>query len=67
MLGRVGVRPRGSDVSGCCIVSNTLGLSEDTVTRIWKARVGKRPFVPVMQKYSKAIAERNGPFIPPEA
>ena len=27
----------------------------------------RKSIVPVMQKYSKAIAERNGPFIPPEA
>ena len=64
VLSRVGVKPNGSDVSGCRIVSNTLGLSEDTVTRIWKARMWRRSFVPVMQKQMKAIAERNGPFIP---
>ena len=67
VLHRVGIKPNGSDVSGCCIVADVLGLSEDTVTRIWKARVGKRPFVPVMQKQMKAMAERAGPFIPPEA
>ena len=67
VLGRVGVRPSGSDVSGCRIVSEALGLSEDTVTRTWKTRIWRKSIAPAMRKYSKAIAERNGPFIPPEA
>ena len=48
MLRRVGVRPRGSDVSGCRMVSEALGLSEDTVARIWKARTWRKSFVPAM-------------------
>ena len=64
LLRRVGVKPTGSDVSGCRIVADVLGLSEDTVRRIWKARVQKGPFVPAMQKKMKATAERTGPSIP---
>ena len=67
VLRRLGVRPRGSDVSGCRMVSEALGLSEDTVRRIWKECPWRTSFVPAMQKYSKAIAERTGLFIPPEA
>ena len=67
VLRRVGVKPSGSSVSGCHMVSEALGLSEDTVRRIWKECPWRTSFVPVMQKYSKAIAERTGPFIPPEA
>ena len=46
VLRRVGVRPRGSDVSGCRMVSEALGLSEDTVRRIWKECPGERPSCP---------------------
>ena len=67
VLRRLGVRLRGSDVSGCRMVSVALGLFEDTVRRIWKECPWRTSFVPVMQKYSKAIAERTGPFIPPKA
>ena len=67
VLRRVGVKPRGSNVSGCRMVSEALGLGEDTVRRIWKECPWRTSFVPAMQKYSKAIAERTGPFIPPKA
>ena len=67
VLRRVGVKPNGSSVSGCRMVSEALGLSEDTVRRIWKECPWRTSFVPAMQKYSKAIAERTGLFIPPEA
>ena len=60
VLSRVGVKPRGSSVSGCAIVSDALEVSEDTVTRIWKERIWKRPSGP-MGKHSKAIAERTLP------
>ena len=46
VLRRLGVRPRGSDVSGCRMVSAALGLSEDTVRRIWKECPGERPSCP---------------------
>ncbi len=49
------------------MVSEALGLGEDTVRRIWKECPWRTSFVPAMQKYSKAIAERTGLFIPPEA
>ena len=62
VLKRVGIRPQGTDVSGCRIVSEALGMPVATVERIWKERIWNRSFVPVMQKHSKAIAERTGPF-----
>ena len=62
VLDRIGIKPNGSKVSGCRIVAEVLGIPEERVRRIWKARVQKGPFVPVMQKQMKAIAERNGPF-----
>ena len=55
LLDRVGVSPLGTHLSGCRIVGEALGLSEDTVNKIWEM-----PFVPEMQDYSKAIAERIG-------
>ena len=61
VLRRVGVKPRGSSVSGCGIVSEALGVSEETVKRIWEKRIWKRPFGP-MGKHSKAIAERTLPL-----
>ena len=64
VLDRIGIKPNGSVVSGCRIVSEVLGLSEDTVRRTWKACIWRRSFMPAMRKYSEGIAERNGPFIP---
>ena len=64
ILRRVGVRPNARDVSGCRIVSEALEceeLSEETVRRIWKERIWRRPFQHEIRKYSKAIAERTGP------
>ena len=57
LLQRVGIKPRGNEVSGCHIVAVALEpeLSEETVKSIW----GKH-FTPEMRKYSKAIAERTG-------
>ena len=62
LLRRVGVKPSGGSISGCRIVAEVLGLSEETVRRIWKARVQKGPFAPAMQKKMKATAERTGPL-----
>ena len=74
VLRRVGIPPMGTPVSGCRIVSEALkqiavatgrtelALSEETVARVWKARVWEKPFEPVLRKHSKAIAERTGPF-----
>ncbi len=66
VLRRVGVKPSGSFASGCLMVSEAVGLSEDTVRRIWKECPWRTSFVPAMRKYSKAIAERTGPFLPPK-
>ena len=56
--------PRGPFPSGCLIVSEVLSevrsVSEDTVERLWKERTWEKSFVPIMQKYSRAIAERTG-------
>ena len=60
ILERVGVAPRGSPVSGCRIVSEVLELSEDSVTRIWKRRIGKSHFDDVLLSRNKAVAERTG-------
>ena len=73
LLRRVGIKPRGTRVSGCRVVAEALeriavadrskvALSEETATRIWEARVWKEPFEPVLRKHSKAIADRTGPF-----
>ena len=70
ILRRIGISPEGGSVSGCEIVSDALATSEDEalhlswdrVRRIWQERTLKRSFVPVMEKYSGAIAERNGLF-----
>ena len=66
VLRRVGVKPSGSFASGCRMVSEAVGLSEDTVRRIWKECPWRTSLVPAMRKYSKAIAERTGPFLPPK-
>ena len=70
ILRRIGIPPEGSSGSGCEIVSDALATSEDealhlswdTVRRIWQGRTWKRPFVPVMAKYSGAMAKCHGPF-----
>ena len=64
ILERVGVPPQGRLVSGCHIVSEASGLPDDTVVRIWKACTWRTSFVPVMRKYSEAIAKRTGLFPP---
>ncbi len=60
VLHKVGVAPQGSLVSGCQIVAEVLGLSEVTVTRIWKKRIWKRPLEPVLRRYLEAVSERTG-------
>ena len=70
ILLRIGILPEGGSVSGCQMVSDALAtsedealrLSEDTVRRIWQKRIWKKPFKPVVVKYSKAFAVRHGPF-----
>ena len=64
VLWRVGVWPRGRYVSGCCIVSEVLGLSDATVGRIWNECRWRGSLLPAMKKYSKATAIRTG-FHPP--
>ena len=62
VLEEVGIEPRGTFVSGCRIVSEATGLPEDSVIRVWKERVWSKSFAFLLRKYSKPIAERNGPF-----
>ena len=62
VLKRVGIRPQSTDVSGCRIVSEALGMPVATVERLWKERLWNGSFVSLMQRHSKAIAERTGPF-----
>ena len=67
VLERLGIPPQGSPYSGVSIVTGALkqsegfeDLSEASVARIWKRRTWEQPFQRVMEKYSKAIAERTG-------
>ena len=67
VLERLGIPPQGSPYSGISIVTEALkqsegfeDLSEASVARIWKRRIWEQPFQRVMEKYSKAIAERTG-------
>ena len=70
ILLRVGILPGQNLYSGCEIVSEALATFEDEalhlslerVRRIWQERTWKRSIVPVMKKYPKAMAERQGPF-----
>ena len=55
LLTRVGIRPRGTRVSGCDIVGVALGLSEDTVKGIWGMK-----FTVEMRRQSQAVAQRLG-------
>ena len=55
LLNRLGILPQGTFVSGIRIVADVTGLSEGRVKKIWEM-----PFVPEMQDYSRAIAERIG-------
>ena len=57
LLERVGIRPYGTDVSGCRIVAEALEpeFSEKHVKRIWEMA-----FTAAVREYSKAIAKRTG-------
>ena len=60
ILRRVGVAPQGEDFSGCEIVAEALKLHKETVIRIWKERIWKRPLEPVLRRYLEAVSERTG-------
>ena len=60
ILSRVQVSPRGESVSGCRMVAEALGLSEDSVARIWKARAEGERFEQVLRRHLGAIHERTG-------
>ena len=65
VLERAGFPPQGShlSVSGCRIVAEASELSEEAVIRIWKQRTwgtSQRTFVPVGEKFAKALGERTG-------
>ena len=59
VLDRVGISPWGPGIG---IVSEALGIPEGTVEGIWKRCPWRKSLVPMMQKHSKAIYERTGPF-----
>ncbi len=59
LLERLGLPPKGAPVSGYEIVEGALGISYDSVERIWKHRLEKQSFEVVVAKHSKAIAIRN--------
>ena len=60
VLQRLGVAPWGTHVSGCRIVAEALEISEDTVGRIWRERIWKGPFAPVLWKYVNPVSELTG-------
>ena len=60
ILSRVQVPPRGESVSGCRMVAEALGFSEDSVARIWKARAERERFERVLRRHLGAIHERTG-------
>ena len=60
ILRGVGVSPRGDTVSGCRMVAEALGLSEDSVARIWKERAWEKSFESVLRKHLGAVHERTG-------
>ena len=63
VLERVGFPPQGSHLSGCRIVAEASELSEEAVVRIWKERTwgrSQKSFVPVGEKFAKALGERTG-------
>ena len=53
MQRRVGVPPNGKEVSGCRIVAEVLGLSEDQVRRIWTT-----PTWPAVRKVLEIVVKR---------
>ncbi len=62
VLGRVGIPPQGTPISGCGIAAEVLGprLSEETIKRIWKARPWGMSYLRMMRKYSEPMAIRTG-------
>ena len=62
VLGRIGISPQGTLISGCGIVAEVLSpmLSEDTIRRIWKACPWRKSYLPLMRKYSEPLAKRAG-------
>ena len=60
----LGVRPRGTLLTGCRMVAEVMNIPEYTVERIWKQCTWRKSYVPTMRKYSEAIATRTGLFHP---
>ena len=60
ILRRVAVPPRDRRASGCRMVAEALGLSEDTVERIWKELSSTEKFEGFVLKHLDAISERGG-------
>ena len=60
----LGVRPRGTQVSGCRMVSEAMNIPEDTVVRIWKQCTWRKSYVPTMKKHAEGVAIRHGLYHP---
>ena len=60
VLRKVGVLPRGTHLSGCRVVAEVLGLSEDHVERIWKERGSAKSYEPMLRKHLGAVSDRTG-------
>ncbi len=64
ILREVGVPPYGNPVSGCRIVADVLGLSEESVKGIWKVR---NSLVSMLRRHLEAVPERSELEYDPEA
>ena len=60
VLRKVAVLPRGTHLSGCRVVAEVLGLSEDHVERIWKERGSAKSYEPMLRKHLGAVSDRTG-------
>ncbi len=62
VLSRVRIQPQGKDVSGIAIVSEVVHIPEETVKRVWKARIWRGPIKPLVRRYADAISKRVRPY-----
>ena len=63
ILFRLGMPLRARDRSAFRAVADIIGKTEWDVEFIWKKRVGTKHFPVTLQKQSRAIAKRTGPFL----
>ena len=67
VLSRIRIQPQGKDVSGIAIVSEVAHIPEETVRRIYKARIWresirKQHTGPWVRRYADAISRRVRPY-----